>query len=174
LRKEEGWAGGQQPPPVKPITATETTSIEIETENARRRRKGSSTDELMKGAGESHPETCHLRHLIFNAKTDTRIGTWNVRTLYQTGKLGQVLKEMRRYKLEILGIGELRWTGQGRIKSENVTILFSGHETQHVHGVGLLLDQITTDLSVKMSKSLDFVDFGLKITATQTGTGNNF
>ena len=95
----------------------------------------------MKGTGESHSETCHLKHLIFNAKNDTRIGTWNVRTLYQAGKLGQVLKEMRQYRLEILGISELRWTGQGKIKSENVTILFSGHETQHIHGVGLLLDQ---------------------------------
>ena len=99
----------------------------------------------MKGTGESHPEACHLKHLIFNAKNDTKIGTWNVRTLYQTGKLGQVLKEMRRYKLEILGISELRWTGQGRIKSENVTILFSGHATQHAHGVGMLLDQKATN-----------------------------
>ncbi|CAO1294369.1 unnamed protein product, partial [Diamesa serratosioi] len=34
----------------------------------------------------------------------TRIGQWNVRTLYQKGKLAQVNKEFSRLKLEVLGL----------------------------------------------------------------------
>ena len=44
-------------------------------------------------------------------------------------KTEQVLKEMDRFKLDILGISECRWTGQGRKKLDNGhTILFSGKE----------------------------------------------
>lgn len=54
---------------------------------------------------------------ILSAKTLTKIGTWNVRTLYQTGNLAQVIREAENYKLEILGISEMRWTGNGRMTS---------------------------------------------------------
>jgi hypothetical protein len=39
----------------------------------------------------------------------TRIGSWNVRTLFQKGKLAQLDREMDRYKLDILGVREVRW-----------------------------------------------------------------
>ena len=41
------------------------------------------------------------------------IGTWNVRTLYQTGKTELLKHEMKRYSWDILGISELRWTSLG-------------------------------------------------------------
>ena len=37
------------------------------------------------------------------AKNKTSIGTWNVRTLYETGKLAQMIREMLRYGIGILG-----------------------------------------------------------------------
>lgn len=64
-----------------------------------------------------------MRLMIFNAKSYTRVGTWNIRTLYQSGRLEQVLREMRTYHLDILGVSELRWTGQGRFDSEGTTVL---------------------------------------------------
>ena len=45
---------------------------------------------------------------IVNPKNKTRIGNWNVRTMFETGKAGQVVREMKRYKLDILGISECR------------------------------------------------------------------
>ena len=44
----------------------------------------------------------------------SRIGTWNVRTLYQTGKLSQVVKEFDNYRLDLLGLCETRWTGSDK------------------------------------------------------------
>jgi hypothetical protein len=35
----------------------------------------------------------------------TRIGSWNVRTLFRKGKLAQLNREMDRYKLDILKVG---------------------------------------------------------------------
>lgn len=36
------------------------------------------------------------------------IGCWNVRTIYQTGKLGQLAQELRRYKVRVVWISECR------------------------------------------------------------------
>ena len=69
-------------------------------------------------------------HRIFSAKKITRVGTWNVRTLYQCGSMSQVLKGITNYSLQVLHISEMRWTGQGQFCSEGITILYSGKETQ--------------------------------------------
>lgn len=37
-----------------------------------------------------------------------RVGTWNVRTLLQAGKLENIKAEMKRLKVDILGISEMR------------------------------------------------------------------
>ena len=82
---------------------------------------------------------------ILSAKTRTKIGTWNTRTLYQTGKLAQLLREFNEYKLDILGISEMRWTGSGKINdSGGTTLLYSGHQDRHVYGVGFMLNKEAT------------------------------
>ncbi|CAG2197111.1 unnamed protein product [Mytilus edulis] len=50
---------------------------------------------------------------LFSPKYPTKIGTWNVRTLYQSGKSLQTAKEMDRYSIEILGLSEVRWNTSG-------------------------------------------------------------
>jgi hypothetical protein len=47
-----------------------------------------------------------------------RIGTWNVRTLNQGGKLENLKKEIRKNEVSVLGVSEVRWKGQGEIRSE--------------------------------------------------------
>ena len=95
----------------------------------------------MKQSGESLREARLQKSRIFNAKSSTKIGTWNVRTLFQCGRMSQVLKRMKEYKLDVLGLSEMRWTGQGRFTSEDVTILYSGREEHHYQGVGILLNK---------------------------------
>ncbi|KAL9974607.1 hypothetical protein ACROYT_G011664 [Oculina patagonica] len=53
----------------------------------------------MNGSGEIRKEAADRIMKVLGTKTKTRIGFWNVRTLYQTGKLAQVTAEMRRYCL---------------------------------------------------------------------------
>ena len=70
-----------------------------------------------------------------------KIKLWDVRTMYETGKLAQVTSEMRRYNLHLLGISESRWTGSGKIRSETgETVLYSGREdNNHFEGVAIIL-----------------------------------
>ena len=47
-------------------------------------------------------------------KETIKIATWNVRSLYQTGKLENVKMEMDRLNINILGLCEVRWKGAGK------------------------------------------------------------
>jgi hypothetical protein len=42
-------------------------------------------------------------------KRDILLGTWNVRSLYRVGSLMTVAKELARYKLDLVGVQEVRW-----------------------------------------------------------------
>uniref|UniRef100_A0A7I5E8S3 Reverse transcriptase domain-containing protein n=1 Tax=Haemonchus contortus TaxID=6289 RepID=A0A7I5E8S3_HAECO len=80
-----------------------------------------------------------IRNAVFSPKNQTFVATWNVRTLNQTGNLAQLLREFDEYRLDILGISEVRWLGTGRMTSGNKTVLHSGHENRHERGVGFVL-----------------------------------
>jgi len=40
---------------------------------------------------------------------EMKIGTWNVRTLYRAGSLKLAARELARYKLDVVGVQEVRW-----------------------------------------------------------------
>ena len=107
-------------------------------------------DTHMNVSGESRKETNDRKMKVLSVKTKTRIGFWNRRTMYETGKLVQVTAEIRRYNLHILGISESRWTGSGRYRTGK-TVLYSGsddnqhHEEGHEEGHGKMLDGMEAD-----------------------------
>jgi exonuclease III len=48
---------------------------------------------------------------------DTRFGTWNVRSLYRAGSLTAAARELARYKLDLVGVQEMRWDKEGPVKA---------------------------------------------------------
>ena len=54
---------------------------------------------------------------------------------------------MKRYQLGILGLSEMRWTGSGKVISDDTTVLYSGEE-HHERGVGVLLNKVSTNALV--------------------------
>ena len=50
----------------------------------------SSEDTRMNDSGGSREEATDRKMEVLSAKTKTRIGSWNVRTMYETEKLAQV------------------------------------------------------------------------------------
>ena len=101
----------------------------------------------MKGSNESQMEVGVRIRETFTAKHATRVGSFNVRTAYSCGKLAQIINEIGRYKLTILGISEMRWVSSGRLISDDTTVLYSVGE-KHERGVGILL-------SKEISKAVD-------------------
>ena len=83
-------------------------------------------------------ETAREKAKEGNGKTP-RMGCWNVRSLNKVGKLEEVKREMKRYRLNILGISEVRWKGQGDFDSDGVRVIYSGgNECQR--GIAVMLD----------------------------------
>jgi hypothetical protein len=71
------------------------------------------------------------------AKDIFTVGTWNVRTLWATGKLELLRNEMKRYRYDVISISEVRWTGKG--ETSNGDFIWSGENNTHTKGVGMLL-----------------------------------
>jgi len=66
--------------------------------------------------------------------TDLRIGTWNVRSLFRTGALTTSLSCLERYEMDITTFQEVRWTTSRSLKSQGMTLFYSG-EDKHERGV---------------------------------------
>ena len=72
------------------------------------------------------------------------VGTWNVRSLKQSGKVEILAMEMDRMAWNILGIAEMRWKGIGESTTgKGHKIWFSGNSTKHVNGVGIMVNNNT-------------------------------
>jgi exonuclease III len=52
-----------------------------------------------------------------NQKRDILSGTWNVRSLYRAGLLTAAARELARYKLDLLGVQEVRWDKEGTVRA---------------------------------------------------------
>ena len=68
-----------------------------------------------------------------------RIGTWNVRTLRRDGKLENLLVEMDKCKVNIIGLSEVRWLDKGEIVSGKYTMFYSGGTTCE-RGVAIIME----------------------------------
>jgi exonuclease III len=44
---------------------------------------------------------------------DMRFGTWNVRSIYRARSLRVVAEEISKYKLDLVGVQQVRWDGGG-------------------------------------------------------------
>ena len=65
-----------------------------------------------------------------------------MRTMNADGKTEQIVDEMNNYGIDILGISESRWTGIGKVSLERgETVLYSGVETRHEFGVGIIISK---------------------------------
>ena len=74
-------------------------------------------------------------------------GCWNVRTLYYTGRLARVLREMHQYKISLVCIMESGWTGaEKRQLATGDTILWLGrNDNQHRQEVALIIQKGKSD-----------------------------
>ncbi|KAK2140142.1 hypothetical protein NP493_5959g00011 [Ridgeia piscesae] len=80
---------------------------------------------------------------FLSSKKISKIGTWNVRTMFEANKAAQIARERRTYNITVLGLCETRWTQSGQVRlNTGEMILYSGHEeedTHHTEGVVFML-----------------------------------
>lgn len=54
-----------------------------------------------------------------------RLATWNVRTMMRAGKLENLEREMDNCRINVMGISEASWQGQGETASDGFTLYHS-------------------------------------------------
>ena len=121
----------------KRFHATETLTNE---QDAGRRIKANQETGPITDDSQTRKDANILRVDMLQPKTTRRVGCWNVRTLHQTGKLAQVIKEMQSYKIELLSVSETRWTGSGsrQLLSGHHTLYSGRADDHHSRGVGII------------------------------------
>ncbi|XP_062914140.1 craniofacial development protein 2-like [Mobula hypostoma] len=93
-------------------------------------------DSRQQGIPDHHQATAHK----IKVTQKKSIATWNVRTLYQAERLDNVINEMERLKINIMGIREVHWIGAGTCQNRNKTLIYSCG-TSHTNRVGILMDE---------------------------------
>jgi exonuclease III len=58
----------------------------------------------------------YLDKRLIRKKMDMRFGTWNVRSMCRAGSFRAVAEQISKYKLDLVGVQELRW-GEGGTES---------------------------------------------------------
>jgi hypothetical protein len=62
---------------------------------------------------------------------DMIFGTWNVRSLYRAGSLVTVSKALSKYKLDLVGVQEVRWEGGGTKLAGECTSFYGKGSENH-------------------------------------------
>jgi exonuclease III len=70
---------------------------------------------------------------------DMRFGTWNVRSLYRSGSLKTVAGELGKYKIDLVGVQEVRWDKGGTERAEDCTFFYGAGNEDHQLGTGFFV-----------------------------------
>jgi hypothetical protein len=60
-----------------------------------------------------------------------RFGTWNVRNLYRAGSLTSAARELARYKLDLVGVQEVRWGNGGTVRAGDYNYSYGKGNENH-------------------------------------------
>jgi len=82
-----------------------------------------------------------LEEVSRSRKRDILLGTWNVRSLYRVGSLMAAARELARYKLDLVGVQEVRWNKGGTVRAGDYSFFYRKGNENHQLGIGCFVHQ---------------------------------
>jgi hypothetical protein len=84
---------------------------------------------------------------------DMRFGTWNVRSMYRAGSLRVAGEEISKYKLDLVGVQEVRWDGGGTERAGKHKFFYGKGNENNELGRGFFVHKII----ISAVKKVEFV-----------------
>jgi hypothetical protein len=64
-------------------------------------------------------------------RMELQIGTWNVQTMLQAGKIKEMTEKLIKWDVHIKAIQEIRWNGSGWLVKKDYILLYGGERLQN-------------------------------------------
>jgi exonuclease III len=90
-----------------------------------------------------------------------RFGTWNVRSLYRTGSVTAAARELARYKLDLVGVQEVRWDREGTVRAGDYNFYFRKGNENHQLGKGCFVHHRTVSAVIRVEFVSDRVSYDM-------------
>lgn len=87
-------------------------------------------------------QTLDGQRVLRISRLAVRIATWNVRSMYEAGKLANAIQEMNRMNIDIMGVSEVRWPRRRQCSWNDCTLYYFGNDDRN-HGQGVIVNRAT-------------------------------
>ena len=67
---------------------------------------------------------------------EVKLGTWKFRTLYRAGSLKAAARELATYKLDVVGVQDVRWDKEGIVRAGDYNLFYGKGNENHQLGTG--------------------------------------
>ena len=74
-----------------------------------------------------------------NIQRGMKLGTWNVRSLYRAGSLKAAARELGRYKLDVVGVQDVRWDKGDTVREWDYDFFYGKGNDSHQFVTGFFV-----------------------------------